>query len=176
MGKKTKCEICEIIKSKKGKLYEDDKIIAFLAQKPATTGHIIITSKEHYPILEQIPDFVVGDLFTKANKLSTACFETIGAEGTNLLMQNGIAAGQKHNHAVLHIIPRRENDGIDLAWKPRQLSEEEMSTIELKVKQETEGVGAFEKEEEKPIEEEKPEEMESGPEEDYLLKQLERLP
>lgn len=174
MGKK--CEICEIIKSKKGKVYEDDKVFAFLAQKPASTGHVIITSKEHHPILEQIPDFVVGELFVKANKISMAAFETIGAEGTNILMQNGVAAGQKHNHAILHIIPRRENDGLNLTWKPRQLEEEEMSTIELKVKKETEGIGAFEQEEEKPVEVKGPEKIETGPEEDYLLKQLERLP
>ncbi len=174
MGKK--CEICEIIKSKKGKVYEDDKIFAFLALKPASTGHVIITSKEHYPILEQMPDFIVGELLVKANKISMAAFETIGAEGTNILMQNGIAAGQKHNHAVLHIIPRREKDGLNLMWQPRQLDEEEMSTIELKVKKETERVGAFEQEEEKPVEVKGPEKIETGPEEDYLIKQLERLP
>ncbi|MBW2973680.1 HIT family protein [Candidatus Woesearchaeota archaeon] len=173
---KTKCEICDLIKSKKGKLYEDKKVYAFLALKPATTGHVIIASKEHYPILEQIPDFVAADLLVKANKISMAAFETIGAEGTNILMQNGVAAGQKHNHAVLHVIPRRENDGLNLMWKPKQLSEEEMSTIEITVKKEAEGIGAFEKEKEKPVEIEKPEKIEAGPEEDYLLKQLERLP
>ena len=173
---KTKCEICDFIKSKKGKLYEDEKIYAYLAPNPATTGHVILTSKEHYPILEQMPDFIVSELFAKANKVSMACFETIGAEGTNILMQNGVAAGQKHNHAILHIIPRRENDGLNLMWKPRQLSEEEMSTVELKVRKEAEGVGAFEKEQEKPVEIKGPEKIKAGPEEDYLLKQLERCP
>ena len=173
---KKKCEICDLIKSKKGKLYEDKKVYAFLAPKPATTGHVILTSKEHYPILEQIPDFIAADLLVKANKISMAAFETIGAEGTNILLQNGVAAGQKHNHAVLHVIPRREKDGVNLMWQPKQLSEEEMSTIELTVKKEAEGIGAFEKEKEKPIEIKGPEKIEAGPEEDYLLKQLERLP
>ena len=173
---KTKCEICDLIKSKKGKLYEDKKVYAFLATKPAATGHVILTSKKHYPILEQIPDFVVSELLIKANKISMACFETIGAEGTNIIMQNGIAAGQKHNHAILHVIPRRENDGLNLMWKPRQLDEEQMSTVELKVKKEAEGVGAFEKEKEKPVEVKDPEKIEAGTEEDYMLKQLERLP
>ena len=171
-----KCEICELIKSKKGILYEDKKVYAFLAPKPATTGHVIITSKKHFPILEQIPDFIVSELFVKANKISMASFEAIGAEGTNILMQNGVAAGQKHNHAILHVIPRREKDGINLAWEPRQLSEEEMSTIELKIKKETESVGAFEQEEEKPVEIKGPEKIEAGPEEDYLIKQIERIP
>jgi len=173
---KQKCEICDLIKSKKGKLYEDEKIYAFLAPKPASTGHVILTSKEHYPILEQMPDFIAGELFTKANKISMAAFETIGAEGTNILMQNGVAAGQKHNHAILHIIPRRENDGLNLMWQPRQMDEEQMSTVELKIKKEAEGVGAFEQEKEKPVEVKGPEKIKAGPEEDYLLKQLERLP
>lgn len=172
----TKCEICDLIKSKKGKLYEDEKVYAFLAIKPCATGHVILTSKDHYPILEQIPDFVVAELFAIANKISTACFETIGVQGTNILMQNGVAAGQKHNHAIIHIIPRVEGDKVNLQWQPRQMGEEEMSTIELKVKQEAEKVGVFEKEKEKPIEMQGPEAMEAGEEEDYMLKQLERLP
>ncbi|MEM4263980.1 MAG: HIT family protein [Candidatus Woesearchaeota archaeon] len=172
----SECEICELIKSKKGKLYEDEKIFAFLAIKPCTTGHVIITTKQHWPILEQIPDYVVAELFTKANKISMACFETIGAEGTNILMQNGVAAGQKHAHATIHVIPRREGDKLNLNWKPRQLSEEEMGTVELAVKQETSNIGAFEKEKPKPVEIKGPEKIEAGPEEDYLLKQLERLP
>jgi histidine triad (HIT) family protein len=171
-----KCEICDLIKSKKGKLYEDEKVYAFLAPKPATTGHVIITTKEHYPILEQVPDLVTGELFVKANKISMSCFETIGAEGTNILIQNGVAAGQKHNHVILHVIPRRDKDGLNLAWQPKQMGEEEMSTVELKVKQETGAIGSFEKEKEKPIEIKGPEEIEAGPEEDYLIKQLERLP
>ena len=170
------CEICDLIKSKKGKLYEDEKVIALIAPKPATVGHVIITPKKHVPILEQVPDYVASELFAKANKISMALFEGLGAQGTNLLIQNGVAAGQKHNHLLIHVMPRRENDGIDFMWKPKQLSEEEMSTIEMKIKDETKGIGSFEKEPEKKItiEEKKPEEI--SEEEDYMLKQLERLP
>ncbi len=172
----SECEICAAIKAKKGKLYEDEKVFAFLATKPCTTGHVILASKEHWPILEQIPDYIVAELFSKANKISMACFETIGAEGTNILIQNGVAAGQKHAHAIIHIIPRREGDKLNLNWKTKQLSEEEMGTIELTVKQEASNIGAFETEKPKPVEIKGPEKIEAGPEEDYLLKQLERLP
>lgn len=169
------CAICDLIKGKKGMLFEDEQIAIILAPKPAAPGHIILAPKVHAPILEQVPDFIIGKLFDKANKVSIAVFETLGAEGTNIIANNGIAAGQTANHFLLNVLPRRENDGLNFAWQPRQLSEEEMSTIELKLREESKDIGIFEKEQEKPKEEKKPEKIEDEGE-NYLLKQLERLP
>jgi|DewCreStandDraft_4_1066084.scaffolds.fasta_scaffold90709_2 histidine triad (HIT) family protein len=169
------CEICELMKEKKGLLFEDEQMAIMLAPKPAVPGHIILAPKTHAAILEQVPDFVIGKMFDKANKVSIAVFETLGAEGTNIIANNGIAAGQTTNHFLLNVIPRRENDNLNLLWNPKQLSEEEMSTIELKLKEESKGIGVFEKEKPKPKEEKKPEKIEDEGE-NYLLKQLERLP
>jgi len=171
-----KCDICDLIKTKKGKLYEDEKVIALLSPKPASVGHVWVMPKQHHPILEQVPDFIAGEVFSTANKLSMALFESLGAHGTNLVLQNGIAAGQKHSHMIVNVIPRRENDGIDFTWDTKQLSEEEMSTVEIKIKDETKGIGFFEKEPEKQEIIEQKEEEELSDEEDYMLKQLERIP
>jgi histidine triad (HIT) family protein len=169
------CEICELIKAKKGLLYEDEQIAILLAPKPAVAGHIILAPKIHAAILEQVPDFIIGKLFDKANKVSIAVFETLGAEGTNIIANNGVAAGQSVNHFLLNVMPRRENDGLNFAWQAKQLSEEEMSTIELKLREESKSIGIFEKEKEKPKEVKKAEEIKDEGE-NYLLKQLERLP
>lgn len=170
------CELCKMIAEKKNLLYEDEKVVALLSALPSTMGHIIVAPKQHAPIFEQIPDFVVSELFMKANKLSIACFEALGAEGTNLIIENGIAAGQKSAHACLNVIPRKENDGLNLLWKPKQLSEEQMSTLELKIKDESKKIAPFEKEKPKPIEIKKPEEIKPTKEENYLIKQLRRIP
>ena len=42
---------------------------------------------------------------------------TTGAEGFNLIQNNGAAAGQSVFHLHWHIIPRNEGDGIE-TWKP----------------------------------------------------------
>jgi histidine triad (HIT) family protein len=171
------CTICDLLASKQGMLFEDEQIAIVVAPKPATAGHVLLAPKQHAAILEQVPDFVVGKMFDKANKVSVAVFEALGAEGTNILVNNGIAAGQTANHVVLNVLARRENDGLNFAWQPKQLSEEEMSTIELKLKDETKNIGAFEKEKQKPKELPKPEEIKQAEKEiNYLLKQLERLP
>lgn len=169
------CEICEQIKSRKGLLYEDSEIVAMLAPKPTSVGHVYVVPKKHTPILEQIPDPVIGNMFAKANKISMASFESLGVQGTNLLIQNGLPAGQHHSHCILHVIPRREGDGLNLMWQPKQLTEEEMSTAEIQIKENTGQVGIFEKKKEKPIEIEKPKEIEDK-DEDYRTKHLERLP
>jgi histidine triad (HIT) family protein len=171
------CETCELIKSKNGMLYEDEHIAMMLAPKPAVPGHIILLPKKHAAILEQVPDYVAGSLFDKANKASIAVFETLGAQGTNIIINNGVAAGQTTNHCTLHVLPRQEKDNLNLAWQPRQLPEEEMSTIELKLKEEAKNIGAFEKELQKPKEiMPKEPEKEECEEENHLIRQLKRMP
>lgn len=171
----SECDVCGLVK--KGKIvYENDKVVAVLAPKPAVAGHIVVIPKEHFQIFEQVPDFVISEMFVVANKLLMACFEALGADGTNILIQNGVAAGQTQPHFMIHILPRKQNDNLKLAWQPKELSEEEMSTVELKLKEETKDVGIFEKEPAKPVEEKPPEQIEVSDEENYLIKQLERIP
>jgi histidine triad (HIT) family protein len=175
----TECEFCTLIKGKMNKIYEDDQIFVMHAPKPATFGHVLVLPKKHVMILEQIPDYEVADIFSKVNKISTAVFESLGAHGTNIILQNGVAAGQNHSHLMIHVIPRREGDGIDFTWQPKQLSEEEMSTVELKLKELTKNIGAFEEKPAEPVEMDKEVEQikePEGEEENYLIKQLQRIP
>ena len=158
------------------KLFEDDKAAVVPSKNPASRGHVLVMPKEHFTILEQIPDFLAGHLFSIANKASTAIFETLRVNGTNIIIENGIAAGQKIAHFSINVIPRSENDGIGFIWQPIQVSDDEMSSAELQLKEHTKNVGAFQKEEKKVIEVNDREEVMPGDEEDYLLRQLRRIP
>jgi len=177
MSQKNNCEFCEIINKKKDakRIFEDEKAIAILSPNPCCAGHILLMPKEHFSIVEQVPDYLIAHLSKITNKISIAVFEALQAKGTYILIQNGIAAGQKSNHFMIHIIPRKENDGLDFQWQPKQLNQEEMSTIELNLKEATKGIGDFKKEEEKPVKLDK--EIEKiDKEENYLIKQLDRIP
>lgn len=175
------CQACEWLKTEP-KLYEDDKIVAVLARNAINPGHIIVLPKNHYTILEQVPDYELAKLSKVANKLSIALFESMKIQGTNLLIQNGLASHQEIPHFMIHIVPRMENDGHNFIWKPRQLSEEEMSTVEIQLKEQAKTIGNFEKEKPKPmVLDKKPEQIvqkavEKSEEINYLLRQLERLP
>lgn len=167
------CVFCKLIEQKKHVLYEDEKVVALVPPKAFVAGHVVVLPREHAPIIEKVPDMVVGRMFQVVNKVGMAVFEAIGAHGSNVLMQNGVAAGQAQNHAMVHVIPRFENDGLQLGWQPKQGNEEELSTLELKFKEHTKSVGIFEKEKPKPVEVEQPEET---TEEDYRVKHVRRIP
>jgi histidine triad (HIT) family protein len=184
------CKYCEIIEGKKGvaKLYEDDRVVAFLAGQPATIGHIVVAPKKHLPILEALDDDDVEHAFKIANKVSVAVFEAIKSEGTNIMIHNGIEAGQEVPHFSINIITRKTGDGLMFDWAPKQLDEQEMATIELQLKEELDKaeipaevpkeapVGKEEAEGAKEGEEKKETIQEGEKEENYLIKQLRRMP
>ena len=172
------CIVCSIIENKlpSKKIYEDELVMAVLDVNGANHGHCFVMPKNHYPIIEQVPDAEIGKLFQVSNRISVAIFEALGAQGTNLFIANGIPAGQTVAHMIVNVVPRKENDGINLQWQPRQLSEEEMSTVELKLKEQAKNVGHFEKEKNTPkISAPKPVIL-SDEEEEYFSKQMRRLP
>jgi len=170
------CESCELIKKKTNLVYEDELVLAVHAPMPAAPGHILVLPKEHLPILEVVPDKVVGSLFSVANKLSSAVFEKLQVQGTNIIVQNGTAAGQLVPHMQIHIIPRNQNDGLNFEWTAKAISEEEMSTVELKLKEEADKIGVTEKEKPQVLDLDQPKEVIETDSDDYRVKSLKRIP
>ncbi|MBD3309599.1 HIT domain-containing protein [Candidatus Woesearchaeota archaeon] len=176
---KTECEHCRILEERDVKVvFESDKILAFLHPKPAAPGHVVVVSKQHFPIIENVPDFIVSDAFKVANRISSAVFEGLGVQGTNIIVQNGVAAGQKVAHFAVNVIPRRQDDNLSLQWQPKQLDEEEMSTIELKIKEQTASIGEFEQETAEPVDvdKKKVEKVKGSEKDNMLIKQLRKIP
>jgi len=171
-----KCEICQIPKNKEvfKVVYEDDLCIAVLHEKPANYGHIMLFPKEHYVILEEVPDKIIEHLFVISNILSTVIFESLNIQGTNIIVNNGHAAKQENPHFIINIIPRNENDDLNFDWKAERAKDEDLSTAELKLKEITKNFSMPEKTKEP----EKIEEPSSEPveEEDLRFKQLNRIP
>lgn len=175
------CLICQIVSNKipSYKIYEDDTALAVLDVNGANPGHCFVIPKDHYPIIEQVPDSELGNLFAIANKISSSIFENLKAPGTNIFVANGIPAGQTAAHFMINVIPRKENDGINLQWKPKQLSEEEISTVELKLKEQIKNIdmGSVEKAHKPgPVHEKTETSSFADDEDDYFANQLRRIP
>lgn len=131
------CDQCAILDlPNKPFLYEDDRVFAMLAPQPSTAGHMLIVPKTHFPILENVPDELVAHAIVIANKISMALFDGLHAQGSNLLICNGVPAGQESAHTMIHVIPRMPADGLSFVWLPRQMTEEQMATVELQLKEE----------------------------------------
>lgn len=122
------CDICKIIdnKSSFSVIYEDELCFAMLHEAPGNLGHALVIPKDHFPILEEVPDNILERCFLVANRISVAVFESLGAHGTNILVNNGPNAGQEQPHFMINIIPRYENDGINLDWEMKQAKKEDL--------------------------------------------------
>ena len=128
---KKQCVFCQIISGKiqARKIYEDDKVTAILDINPANPGHVLLLTREHYSIMPQLPDDEVAHVFIAAKSLSNSILRSIDAQGTNIIVANGIAAGQRAQHFIAHIIPRKENDGVNFVLPQKTIEQSEIEAI-----------------------------------------------
>ena len=99
------CIFCKIIKGDIPcmKLYEDDKVLAFLDINPDSDGHTLIIPKEHYMDIFDIPTDVLSHIYNVSKDIMKLLEEKLGCNGFSLLQNNGSVQEVKHYH--LHIKP-----------------------------------------------------------------------
>ncbi|GJS85811.1 adenylylsulfatase HINT3 [Tanacetum coccineum] len=104
------CVFCKIARgdSPALKLYEDDSCVCFLDNNPVSPGHCLIIPRGHFPSLVATPPSVVAAMCSKVPYISKAVMKA--TDSFNLLVNNGVAAGQVIFHTHIHIIPRRARD------------------------------------------------------------------
>jgi len=112
----TDCIFCKIIQGKipTEKIEETNNFIAIADANPKTEGHILIIPKKHFVTLLDIPDALGQELLQITKRISSSILEKKLGNGFNILMNNFESAGQVVKHAHIHIIPRKENDGINV--------------------------------------------------------------
>lgn len=97
------------------KVYEDDDVLAFLDLSQATPGHTLLIPKQHVADIYGYDEDLAARVLTKIPVVSRAIRNSDPAIiGLNVLMNNGVAAGQSVFHSHVHLIPRYENDGLNL--------------------------------------------------------------
>ncbi len=125
------CIFCKIANGEipSNTIYEDDNFRVILDNGPATKGHALVLPKEHYANLFEIPEDVLAKAAVVAKKVASTMKDKLNCDGLNLVQNNGESAGQTVMHFHLHIIPRYENDGQHILWKPTSPSAEELAEI-----------------------------------------------
>lgn len=110
------CIFCDIIAgaAEVSVCYEDAIALAFLDIQPVNPGHTLVVPKAHYDSLDDVPHEVAAHLFEVATQLATVVREVMRADGINLVVSSGSAAGQDVFHHHVHVIPRRAGDGFDV--------------------------------------------------------------
>ena len=95
-------------------VYEDSDVVAFLDIQPVNTGHLLVVPRAHHESLSDIPHPLAMHLFEVAMELAPVVKQVAGADGLNVVVNSGAAAGQDVFHYHVHVIPRSADDGFDI--------------------------------------------------------------
>jgi len=133
---KQNCIFCKIIAGEipSKKVYEDDNFVGILDINPAAQGHVLILPKKHFQILPQIPQDLVGKLGISAKNVSSKVLKAFQSDGTSIFVANGMIAGQKSPHFIMHVIPRNELDNVPLNPPIITLNDSEFMDAVKKIK------------------------------------------
>ena len=110
------CTFCDLIHGA-GEVsicYEDAESIAFMDIQPVNAGHLLVVPRRHYERFEDVPPELAMHLFDVASRLAPAVKQVANADGLNIVVNSGRAAGQDELHFHVHVIPRCSNDGFDI--------------------------------------------------------------
>ena len=109
------CIFCKILKGEipSYKIYEDDKVYAFLDIACDSYGHTLVIPKKHCANVLDCDEADYQAVMAAVQIISRHYVNDCGFDGVNILNASGKAAQQSVFHLHMHIIPRKENDGLN---------------------------------------------------------------
>ncbi len=91
-------------------VYEDDLVIAFLDIIPVNKGHTLVVPKKPFVNILDGDSDTLAHMMKISQKVARAQAKELGADGFNLLVNNGVAGGQEIMHSHFHVVPRYLGD------------------------------------------------------------------
>lgn len=130
------CIFCKIAEgeAESWTVYEDELVKAFFDINPASEGHTLIIPKKHYENIYEIPENVLERIIIVTKKLAIIYKKALGVKAVNILHASGKEAQQDVFHFHVHLVPRYENDKLNLWYQSRPEVEANFSKILEKTK------------------------------------------
>ena len=115
----TDCVFCDIVAGAHPAhvVFSDDVAIGFLDARPVFKGHVLVVPLAHYVTLADLPEDLVGPLFTRVRRVSAAMPPALGAQGSFVGENNVVSQSVPHVH--VHVVPRTKGDGLRGFFWPR---------------------------------------------------------
>ncbi|WP_019933018.1 HIT family protein [Nocardia sp. BMG111209] len=114
----TGCIFCRIVAGDAPAtvVHETGTLYAFLDIRPIARGHTLVIPKRHATDLDELDHATGAAIFTLGHRLAKAVRRSeLGADGANLLLNDGRSAFQTVPHVHLHVVPRRNGDTLAFA-------------------------------------------------------------
>jgi histidine triad (HIT) family protein len=115
------------------RVYEDERVLAFLDVGPLSPGHTLVVPKEAAATLDQLSDESAAAIGRLLPRLCRAVMKATGATAYNVLQNNGAAAHQAVLHVHFHIIPRLDDEGLGIGWRAGSLDATRGSELAVRI-------------------------------------------
>ena len=116
------------------KVYEDERVLAFLDINPLSAGHTLVLPKEAAETLDGLSDESAAALGRVLPRICRAVVAVTGVREYNVLENNGRGAHQAIPHVHFHIIPKpNAREGLGIGWPQRPLEKEAAATLAARI-------------------------------------------
>jgi len=106
------CLFCKIAKGEisSQKIWENSEFLSFKDVNPVGEGHTLVIPKKHFNNLVNLNKEFSKKFIDAIKQTAKILMKKYNADGFNVLLNNGKAAGQIINHVHFHILPRKKGD------------------------------------------------------------------
>jgi histidine triad (HIT) family protein len=132
------CIFCKIVQGQlpSARVLETAEAVAFLDIHPVNPGHTLLLPKAHHAHLADLPEAVAAHAGSLLPRLCRAIRAATGADGLNIIVNNGRAAGQTIDHCHWHIIPRFDDDSVNWPWPQGEYIGDELGQMKFRIERE----------------------------------------
>jgi histidine triad (HIT) family protein len=124
------CVFCRIVARQipASVVHQDAQTIAFMDLGQVNPGHVLVALKAHAENVYALDDEQAAAVFRSVARVARAVRDVFAPPGLSVYQANGPSAGQTVFHVHVHVVPRYDNDGMNLTWPvknpPRAMLEE----------------------------------------------------
>jgi histidine triad (HIT) family protein len=108
------------------RVYEDERVFAFLDIAPLAPGHTLVVPKEAAATLDALSEESAAAVGRVLPRIARAVVAATGTRDYNILQNNGVAAHQAVAHVHFHVIPKPDGArGLGVGWPSGRLEADE---------------------------------------------------
>jgi histidine triad (HIT) family protein len=125
------CLFCKIVAGElpAHQVDEDDQTIAFMDLNPWTRGHALVIPRAHSRNLYEVGDEELAHAMRASKRLAIRMRDRLECDGVNLINCCEPAAWQTVFHLHVHVIPRYDDDPLQLPIRPREADQAELAEV-----------------------------------------------
>jgi histidine triad (HIT) family protein len=135
------CIFCQIVagKAPATRIYEDSQTLAFLDLNPINPGHCLVIPKAHHASLFTLDSATYEAIAATTLKVAQAIQSALQPGGMNVFQANGVVAGQTVFHLHNHLLPRHDNDNLQVEVHGLQTADvEQLEPIAQRIRKQLE--------------------------------------